>query len=342
MSNKRIAELAHVSTATVSKVFSGNDKVSAETAAHVLRVAEENGLLPPRFKKNSLAKKTLRIAILVPEIVSVYYSKIVSAAVEILNDAGIYSEIHITGFDEKSCAQVQSVLQADGLTDGALFIGIGRKNADFTIPAVCLSEDESTRLPDTFQIFIDEVGYMKQCIAHLTGLGHRRIGYIGEINAECKLCSFRSAAEQLQFPVREDDIFISSRRFEEIGSEAARYFLGRQKSGEGDAMPGAFICAYDEVALGLISSLTAAGVRVPRDVSVIGINNVPSAQYGIVPLTTVDSFTDAQVSMCIHVLREKIAHREFEMPPGMMIEGKLIVRGSTARAAEQRTAAKNR
>ena len=333
MSNKRIAELAHVSASTVSKVFSGNDKVSADTAAHVLKTAEENSLLPPRFRKNSLAKKTLRIAILVPEIVSVYYSKIVSAAVEILNSAGIYSEIHITGFDEKSCTHVQSVLQADGLTDGLLLVGIVRKEPSFTIPTVFLSEDELVQFPNTFQISIDEVGNMKQCLTHLTALGHRRIGFIGETNTECKLRSFRSAAEQLQLDIREDDIFISSHRFEMIGCDAARYFLDRKNNDDG-AIPSAFICAYDEVAFGLISSLTAAGIRVPQDVSVIGINNIPTAQYGIVPLTTVDNFSDAQVSMCIHILREKITHRDFEMPPKMMIEGKLIVRGSTSRAPE--------
>lgn len=335
MSNKRIAELAHVSTATVSKVFSGNDRISAETTAHVLRVAEENGLLPPRFKKNSLAKKTLRVAILVPEIISVYYAGIISAATKILDDAGIYSEIHITGFDTENIVRIQSVLQSDGLTDGILLVEVTHRNPDITVPVVCLDDDQIP-FPDTFRIVIDSVGYMKQCIRHLTELGHDRIGFIGETKTHKRLDFFRTTAEQIQFPVREEDIFVSTCRFEEAGRDAARHFLERQKKVPGYVMPGAFLCAYDEVALGLISALTAAGVRVPEDVSVIGVNNIPAAQYGTVPLTTVDTFTDAQVSLCIHILRERMTQKMYETPPKMTIEGKLIVRNSTARAPERR------
>ncbi|MCQ2431004.1 MAG: LacI family transcriptional regulator [Clostridia bacterium] len=329
MSNKRIAELAHVSPATVSKVFSGSEEISADTVAHVLRIAEENGLLPPRFKKTNLAKKMPRIAILVPEIVSVYYARIVSEAVEILDEAGVYSEIHIAGLADESNRRVLHVLQEDGLTDGVLLVGITADFPEIHLPCVRLSESGQIQSKNGgFFIGIDDIAYMKHCLGYLTALGHRRIGFVGENNTQTKRIAFLRAAEQMHIPVSDEDICISGCRFEAIGKEAAHYYLEKRKKAPSAGMPSAFICAYDEVALGMISSFLAEGVRVPEDVSVIGINNIPAAAYSIPALTTIDSFSRTQVSLCIHLLREKIAMQEFDMPERIIIEGKLIERGS--------------
>ena len=89
-------------------------------------------------------------------------------------------------------------------------------------------------------------------------------------------------------------------RFEEIGSEAAKRIIAS------DDRPTAFVTAYDEIAVSLIYDLEKAGIRVPEDISVFGLNDIPLAPYVKSSLSTVRFFHDEQAALAVDILYDKI------------------------------------
>ena len=162
-------------------------------------------------------------------------------------------------------------------------------------------------------------------LEHLVHLGHRHIGFIGEKNTISKQEMFKRAMKQLELPCRAEDLFCSGKRFEEIGYEGASYFL-RQKD-----PPTAYLTAYDEVALGAIHTFQSHGVRIPEDVSIIGINDIPSASYASIPLTTIRTSRGEMLELAVEALLNKI-HSPDNLPlQQTAVKYDLIVRETTAK-----------
>lgn len=100
---------------------------------------------------------------------------------------------------------------------------------------------------------------------------------------------------------REEDFFIAAGRFEQAGYAAAKEALGR-----GDR-PTAFIAAYDEVAFGAIRAFAESGLRVPEDLSIIGINDVPTASFAPAALTTIHAYVEEACGQAVDILLRKTA-----------------------------------
>ena len=127
---------------------------------------------------------------------------------------------------------------------------------------------------------------------------------------------------------REEYVYIINERFEQIGHMAALQIAEQKEK------PTAVIAAYDEVALDLIATLSHNGIRVPEDLSVMGINNIPSAAHAQLPLTSVETFSAEQYKTAVNVLSDKIS-TENQSVRHITIEPKIIVR-QTAKHVKER------
>ena len=116
-------------------------------------------------------------------------------------------------------------------------------------------------------------------------------------------------------------------RFEQIGHVAALQILEQKER------PTAILAAYDEVAIGLVSTLMQHGIRVPEDISVMGINNIPSAAHAQIPLTTVETFSEEQYAMAVDVLYDRI--RDENRPVRHIVIEHRIIERETTRAIEE-------
>lgn len=325
MTNKKIAQLAGVSPATVSKILSGSDEISPATAERVLRVIEENGWTPPKYRRTASARGSLRAAILVPEIVSEYYSVIATSAAEALATEEIETEIRIAGFTREEQHALLRRLIGDGLTDGILAVDMWEYTAPAPIPIVM-----QNRIPDSDEDTILRTSGFPDAIRYLRSLGHTRIGFIGEKNTVTKQRYFQLAMEQQGLPLREEWLFSCTLRFAEIGFEAVRWFLSRKKEDPAFRLPTAFLTAYDEVALGVIRALLDAGCSVPRDFSVIGMNDVSAAAFAGVRLTTIRTDSCEVAAANAHLLAQRIRTPSAPLACGFGSRGSLVVRDSTA------------
>ncbi len=318
MTYRKIAQLAGVSPSTVSKVMAGSTEISEKTAEKVRRIMKEYGCEAARYYKsmNSGLEK-IRIAILVPEIISIHYAQHVSEIIRILDGKNIVGNIYLTGFDGRKTLSIIQQLADEGMTDGILTISAIKSEAKLSLPVVNFTT-ENSQTADSVGVSLEQG--MLDAMRYLKELGHRQIGFIGEKHTISKQKLFYKIAGQLDIPINDAHVFLSDRRFEQIGREAAAYYL------QNGLEPTALIAAYDEVAMGAIQVFRQAGLRIPEDISLIGINDIPFSEYASVPLTTICTFKEEVCHIAIRILLEKITNPDSHVLQHVAVQSRLVKR----------------
>lgn len=277
MTLEKIAKEAHVSVSTVSRALNDSYDISEETRKEILRIAERSGYFQKkkRTKKENRRQGALKIAIISPEIISPYYSSICSSFNRLICEKGskaiVYNhdfdnslkrEIIINCINDPSC---DAIICLDDV-DGDLI------NSDTPIVSFSSHQGSGTIITNVKKsIFIGA--------EYLQSIGKKRISFASEDLTCTKEDYFKEFFNQKG--TSPYSTFNSHFRFEQAGVDCAEYFMGL------DELPDGILCAYDSIAFGLIYQLKKYGIRIPEDVSVVGINNIPSAEYFCNGLTTV-------------------------------------------------------
>lgn len=277
MTLKKIAEMANVSLSTASRALNNSYGISADTRARVLQAAEKCGYFAEkkRVKLENRRADELNIAILCPEIISSYYSRIAALLVTLFREKNCRCTIYNTEFDDAVICDMFKKCAADPDTDAIICLFEQREWFETTdIPVITLG------LSDKFSCIETDMAFgIELACEHIKSIGKKRIAFAGENLTAGKEEYFSDACKSLGLNI--SGIFRSQERFENAGRAAAEYFSAS------DSLPEAVICAYDEIALGLIDGLHARGIHVPQDISVIGINDIPCAQFCFGGLSTV-------------------------------------------------------
>lgn len=320
MTFRKLAELAGVSPATVSKALSGSSEISTETADRIFRIAAENGMDIVKRKTLHINPDTVRVAVLVPELISIFYAQIVTDLCAGLTAAGIEHSIRICGFDDTQIQCMVDTIVQEEIFDGILSLIGFTADPNTPIPIMIFGAEG----PYCDSISVDIESGMNEAIRHLKALGHTEIGMISERYTGAKLRAFQNSMVINDLTVNNDFIWISNKRFEAIGYEAVQSMLSNRR------LPTALIAAYDEIALGAIHALQAHGIRIPEDISVIGINDIPFSAYSSTPLTTLQSYLRQTCETALKVLIEKIQNGNEGMRQHIKVKSRLIVRETTA------------
>jgi DNA-binding LacI/PurR family transcriptional regulator len=130
----------------------------------------------------------------------------------------------------------------------------------------------------------------------------------------------------MQIPEDSQHIFISNRRFEEAGMDGANRLLQ-------SAVPyTAAICAYDNIAFGLIKQLKKCNYQVPRDFSVIGMNDIRSTAYAETSLTSISEISSEICLALWDLLKKKMNNKYFMNSRPIVLTSELVVRDSVGPA----------
>lgn len=195
---------------------------------------------------------------------------------------------------------------------------------DLCIPVVQLSGASCSPAFDCIDFDL-EAGRLRPS-GTLQTLGHRRIGYLGERLASPKEAHVRAAIARAGLTAQEEDFFVAAGRFEQAGYAAAKEVLSRGER------PTAFIAAYDEVAFGAIRAFSESGLRVPEDISIIGINDIPTASFAPVALTTIHTYIEEACEQAVDILLRKTADPGYRMVQRILVRCRLILRETTGPA----------
>ncbi|CAN99104.1 MULTISPECIES: substrate-binding domain-containing protein [Sorangium] len=188
------------------------------------------------------------------------------------------------------------------------FITVGTRAADVACPAV---------IPDNH-------GGMRSAVRHLIEHGHRRIAFVGYFDAydvRERFASYKDTLAEAGIAFDPDLVIRSDNNWYSGGQGAAPALLAR--------LPGctAAVFATDKNALGMMSQLKAAGVRVPEDLAIIGFDDIPDAESADPPLTTVRQRFEMMGSAACDLLASMIAGEAFPAE-GVRTANALAVRSS--------------
>lgn len=324
MTYKKIAQIANVSISTVSKALSGSKDVSTEVTQDIIRIAGEMGYFEQKRKRKIEYTKSdsITIAIICPEINSLFYAGEITAIKSEIEAQGGLSAVYVYDFDDRKLNKILEQITVRHCADGIILFSQKCPIQDQSIPIVCFSSYQDIPY-DT--VFCDPNIYILDMVRYLKDLGHTDIAFVGESNTMAKYEAYKKAMHKLNIPCLPQNTYIINERFEQIGYQAAMQIMQKGK------LPTAIICAYDEIALAIIHSFSQCGIRVPEQVSIMGINDIPMSAYAQIPLTTVRIFQDEQGAIAVNMLYDKIFGNS-DITQHIPIEHRLIMRQSTGKA----------
>ena len=326
MTLQEIAQLAETSVGTVSKAFSGKQDVGEKTRERIFSLARENGCFE-KYYKGPQEKKV--IAVLCPETESEHYGCLVGTFEKALAARGAVVIAAITRFDTQREAELFKSLVYRMKIDGMILIGNGAeiKNPD-EFPLVILGtkgekkENHADFVSSDFSHAIDEaVGVLKE-------YGHRRIGFLGENLTKSKMRAFQNAMRHNGLPLFEEYLITDSSRFAEAGEHGMQTLIDRLPP---DALPTAIVTAYDQIAYGAMRCARKNGLRVPEDVSFIGIDDISVADYLDVPLASIGMHLDEVCEQVIDLVFRRIENRHYREWQKIVIPARLHLRESVGK-----------
>jgi DNA-binding LacI/PurR family transcriptional regulator len=330
---KDIAKECGVSLSTVSLVLNNNPRISPATREKVLKAVERHQYQPNAFARSLASRSSRVLSVVVPDLNHVfadtYFGEIVSGIYDRASELNYKVLLDVANRRFVSSGEHVILLKSKRV-DAVLFIGSSVHDqylsalAKDGLPFVMVNH----YFPgwEISYIAADYVDSARQAAAHLIGLGHRKIGFLSGTNTHTavdlresfmKACVERGIAEE-RVPWA-DGWFT-----EQGGYEAAHWLLDRHPDIT------ALMGGNDKMAIGALRCLKERNLRVPEDISVMGVDDVPAAAFSIPGLTTIrhDLFNIGSLSVdaALDLFNEKCAHVRKILPV------KLIVRESTGPA----------
>lgn len=329
---KEVAREAGVSVATVSRVFNEKGPVREETRQRIFEVAQRLGYAPNTLARSLITRKTGTLGVLLPDLYGEFFSEVIRGADLAARREGYHILVSSSHSDR---SEVEAVLRAlRGRIDGLIVMSPEADartlaaNLPGSLPIVLLNcRVEGTAFDS---INIDNYGGALAMVRHLAGLGHRRISHVrgapGNNDAMERLLGYRDAMQSLA-EQGTDELEVEGDFSEESGYRAGQAILRLQ------LRPTAVFAANDAMAVGLLSALREAGVRVPDDMAVTGFDDIPVARFLTPSLTTVrlaiaDLGALAVQRLLLAMTRGEDRERQHEVLPTT-----LVVRGSCGATA---------
>jgi DNA-binding LacI/PurR family transcriptional regulator len=332
---KDVAREAGVSTATVSRALRGLPRVSDETRERVLAAAARMEYVASPHAASLAGGQTRTIGVVVPNVTRWFFGSVIHGAEELLRSEGYDVLLYdITG-DPEARRRLFSAHLLSKRVDAVMVLAVRPTPEEIA----SLSKAGSPTVvvggyvPEWPSIRIDDVLAATTAVQHLIDLGHERIAHVGgtpdpehaglELSVPGdRLRGYRQTMAGAGLAI--DPAWEVTGDFSALGGlTACRQLL------EASNLPTAIFAASDEMAIGATHALRKAGLRVPEDISVVGIDDHELSEY--FDLTTVAQPAHELGRLGARILLDALAGIVHE-PAGLVLPTNLIRRRSAAAA----------
>lgn len=329
---KDIAKAAGVSISTVSRILNLDKtlNVSEETRKKVLGIAEEMNYVTIKERKNKLKNYTIGIVCSFTETKELndpYFLSIRMAIEKKCTDENIgFKSLYFSKILKDDTYNYKEL-------DGIIAIGIFEKNEVLKLKELSpniIFIDSSPEEWEFDSIVVDLKYGAKKALDHLYYLGHRDIGYIGakviphSSDKGIELINYREVTYKNFMTdinnLRSEWIFKGNFTPED-GYNLMKEALKLEK------IPSAFFIASDPMAIGAYKAIQEEGYNIPNDISIVGFDDIATAQYLTPSLTTVKVFTDYMGETALDTLMERIKEERI-LSKKIVLPVKLIIRDS--------------
>jgi LacI family transcriptional regulator, galactose operon repressor len=326
---RTVAARAGVSTASVSRALNNPNSVSPELRTRIAEAVQLVGYIPHASARALSSRRTRTLGAIIPTIDNTMFARGIASLQKYLSSVGYMLLLTTSGYDlDVELEQARNLISrgVDGLvlrgdchhdalrkilTDNAIpFINVGVYRPDRPYP--CVGADN------------EAAAY--RAAMHVVELGHRRIGIVSALQrnndrASARVDGFRRALSEngiklpQQWHVEVPYILDDAR-------EAARYLLGLRER------PSALVCGNDVIAYGVLLEAERSGYAIPRDLSVVGFDDLDWSRHLRPSLTTIQVPTGATWQRAGEYLVRHLAGEQTIMHHE--VDYSLIVRESTA------------
>jgi LacI family transcriptional regulator len=324
-----VARVANVSIATVSHVINGTRFVSAERVERVHAAMHELGYTPDATARSLRVGRTDTIGLVVPDNSNPFFAALARWIEEAGFEAG-YTTILANSNERPDREHRYVSALVSKRVDGLILspsrgdhVTLERLLHNARIPVVVV--DRAASLPNADVVLYDNEGGSREAARYLMELGHRTIGCVaGPADASSateRVTGFRRAIAEAglpEQPVVEADFHFAG------GREATARLL------ESGAAFTALFASNDLMAAGAVRELTARGIDVPGDISVIGFDDAPLAEMISPALTTMRQPLQDMAHTAVSLLLSRVTSADGGAPVRKVLPTSLVVRDSTA------------
>ena len=326
ISIRDVARRARVSIATVSRAVNRISSVDPELAKRVWKAVEEVGYVPNTQARALVSGRSRILGLIVSEITNPFFPELIQEFENLAVAQGYEVMIGSTNYDPaRTESLIRRMLQRS--VDGVAVMTFGieeelvKKLVEREFPLVFV--DAGPELPNIRVLKVEYGEGIREAVQHLAALGHRQICFItGPLrlrSAAARRDAFRKSMAEVGLTVPAEHIIEGDHTME--GGMTAMEQLNALEE-----LPTAVLCSNDMSAIGVLHGLYETTHRVPRDISVVGFDDIHLAQFMLPPLTTVQMSCKDLASAAVQALRAgiepdhpKAAQKEWEIPTHLVV-----------------------
>jgi LacI family transcriptional regulator len=327
---KQVAESAGVSIQTVSRVLNNRPDVSSETRQRVQQIISDLGYQPFAIARGLASKRTFTLGLVAFDFSDYWFSQVVTGAEMEAHEHGYFFMLGSTGCDPQDEPRFLRLLTQRHV-EGILFVRASCPNdlehlhnlQQSGIPVV----STGFYLPDA-EFGIAEVDNMaggRKATQYLIGLGHTQIAMIagptGWKSVSDRTQGYIQALQSAGITASPDLIVHGENWLHRSGYEAMKELLKKKQPFT------AIFAQNDRMARGAINALNEAGRRVPQDVSIVGYDDIPEAEFSNPPLTTIRQPMQEVGKAAARLLIKMIEDPE-STPEQILFDTELVIRSS--------------
>ena len=335
---RAVAAAAKVSIATVSRTMNGSPLVSERLSERVWKAIHQLNYLPNTHARTLVSGRSRLLGIIVENITNPFFPELIQSFEEVAVARGYEIMVSSTNSDPAvlaACARRMLERKVDGVAvmtfgeeepvlDQLTHRGVPIVLAEFKL------ED-----PKASTILLDYSSGIHEAVRHLAELGHRAIAFLAGPHslhsAITRENAFRAAMQSAGLTLQKKWVIECDHTLKGgvSGFEQLRRLANR---------PTAIICSNDMTAIGVLRAAYMDGLRVPQDVSVIGLDDIDFAEYTLPPLTSIRLSRVELAHAAFNALRAQIEDDGNTMPQReFLVSTNLVVRGSTGRPPASQT-----
>jgi LacI family transcriptional regulator len=329
-----VALKAGVAKSTVSRIINNAPGVKPATRNKVNRVIEALGFTPDTVARSLKTKLRRQIALAIDDIRNPYYPEMAWAAEQVAKQNN-YRLVLINHYGNPS-EELAALREANEMhVDGIVMVSISYPKTlsaavkKAAVPVCLIGNNYEANVEADVVGLSKSAGFL--AMEHLIRIGRKRIAYVGGPANLQRGLRFNAYEKSLAAGFLEQDpalVFKGERLSIDTGLEAAKYLAGLRP------MPDAVFAANDLVAIGVIQGLIDLGVRVPDDVAVVGVDDIPWCTLIRPQVTSVSTLVGEMGRIAVELLLKRIDHPTNEYQK-VNLEPRLVVRESTVRESAE-------
>ncbi|MCR2043703.1 LacI family transcriptional regulator [Anaerosalibacter massiliensis] len=327
---KDIAAIAGVSTATVSKVLNGKDKdISQATREKVLKITKEYNYVPNNVARSLVTKRTKTIGLIIPDITNPFFPEIARGAEDKAQEKG-YSIIFCNTDDDIEKENKNINMLVEKMVDGIVLAASAKEELNIersrynSIPLVLVDRDSNLEGING-KVFVNNISGAYQAVSYLLENNYKNIlflsGPLSTIPSKDRLKGYKKALKEKRIDYN-DELVIEGEYKYSWGYEIGKKVLDSKIKFD------SVFCGNDLIAFGVMKSFKDRGLNIPKDIGIVGYDDIYMSRLVEPTLTTVKQPNYQMGYRAVEILINIIEGKE-KIDKDIVLETKLIIRKST-------------